>query len=142
MIENARVLGANSIVSMRFDSSKMGQGPDRDRRGLRRGHPRLGEVGLAARSGVPFAVLGVLVVGGLRELLRASLPVGRSTAGGWQATDDLFNDPVDEPLHPGVARPGWRATLRRGGTADLIVARRPWRARRVHGAHTVGPSPP
>ena len=32
MIENARLLGANAVVAMRFDSSEMGQAAHRDRR--------------------------------------------------------------------------------------------------------------
>ena len=37
MIENARMLGANAIISMRFDSSEVGQVADRDRRLRHRG---------------------------------------------------------------------------------------------------------
>ena len=51
MVKNATMAGANGVISMRFDSSELGQHDDRDR-GLWHGRrPRPGRVGDGTRPG-------------------------------------------------------------------------------------------
>ena len=123
MIENAQLIGGDGIVSMRFDSSEVGQtlteivaygtavvsrrrrnGVRRDRRGHRRGGP-----GGAASSSSIFA--------------SAPRRVGPAAAG-WHATDEVFNDPSTKRLmRVWLDAQGDRHYVPRGHEHHLVGAR-------------------
>ena len=100
MIENARVLGANGIICMRF---YLGDGPEPDRdRGLRDGG-RLGPPPALTRTGPAGGVIiGLVVVAlvvGLGPVASLFLRRHGSRPGpkpSWQATDEVFKDPTTD----------------------------------------------
>jgi uncharacterized protein YbjQ (UPF0145 family) len=90
LIENAKILGANAVIAMRFDSSEIGQGPDRDRclrKRRARGARRDVSMGFVILLGVVALVVVVMLV------YRRYGETHARPAGHWRRTEEVFRDP-------------------------------------------------